>query len=125
MTAVIFLFEFLDQCDERLSILRAILSPTHADKRVLRAIESRKRQRIGLPKVDEYTTQYTLKEWGARRLRPQRLVSIDAKEEERRCLGTWGLFDWVMRLAAFEPENALGDEVRDPEAFRKKTTCRN
>ena len=27
------LFELLDQCNKRLSLLRAILSPTHADKR--------------------------------------------------------------------------------------------
>ena len=118
------LFEFLDQCNKRLSTWRAVLSPNFADIRELRAIESRVQKRIRAPKVDEYTTKYMLKEWGARLLRPQRLVSIDAKEDERRCLGTWGLFDWVMRLAAFEPENTLGEEVRDPEAFRKKT-CRH
>ena len=72
----------------------------------------------GRPKVDQYTINYMINEWNAKLLKPQRLVGIGLAEEEKRCLGAWQLFDWVLRLAAFEDISELGDHVIEPEKFR-------
>ena len=59
-----------------------------------------------------------INEWNAKLLKPQRLVGIGLAEEEKRCLGAWQLFDWVLRLAAFEDVSELGEHVMEPEKFR-------
>ena len=74
--------------------------------------------RAGSPKVDQYTITYMINEWNAKLLKPQRLVGIGLAEEEKRCLGAWQLFDWVLRLAAFEDVSELGEHVMEPEKFR-------
>ena len=43
----------------------------------------------------QYIVNYMLNEWGARLLKPQRLMRIDVDEDEKRVLDGWRLFDWV------------------------------
>jgi hypothetical protein len=56
--------------------------------------------------------------FGAKLLKPQRLIHIGLEEEERRVQESWYYYDWTMWLACFSPLEELGQHVANAQSFR-------
>ena len=80
--------------------------------------------KVKLPKLSK--TQTTRKYWasrlkavvGARLLKPQRMLTLSLKEEERRVIETWKDWDHKMHQICFGPLSFLEKHVFDPKMFR-------
>ena len=56
--------------------------------------------------------------FGAKLLRPQRLIHIGLSEEKKRVHDSWWFYDWTMWLACFAPLEELGNHVTNPKLYR-------
>ena len=74
---------------------------------------------MGNEKNYEYTLRQLLLHLNATLFKPQRLVSLTYKAEERRALRSWHRFDWKVNMICFRPLEGLAQVVKDPEAVRK------
>ena len=75
------------------------------------AIKKRLTAHDNEPKNVDYTQDYLCERvLKSRLLKPQRLVSLTAEEEGKRCQAGWQLFDQKMDLIAFGDEEALKEE---------------
>ncbi len=92
--------EFEYQCSQYLQVIETKMARGEAvsgsEHRTRRAIEQRRDAHQTNVSNVEYTKDHMVRLFGARLLKPQRLISLSLNEERRRCHEAWHMMDCAL-----------------------------
>ncbi len=99
--------QYLKDIEARMARGEAVSASEHRTKRAIQQRERAHQKRLGNV---EYTKDYMVRLFGARLLKPQRLISLSLDEDRLRCHVSWHMMDCALQLACFRPLNELGEQ---------------